>query len=221
MKKARNMKKQNLIGAVIMTGLILLAMPLGVAHSLEELRDEAEWQFYGDRTGYSIYDSLEARREAANNLLTVARKYTDDNQGLTTYVNELEYQVQASEWAYSDSHAVEAQVNFLLGEAANELAGQMESAGLSEQDEKYRVQLIAQMASEQDKIERSSYNAAALKFNEHLYVFPVNFFKHFMDVEELWTFDNYGNYTVAEEADEIEELEFFGEAAYAQGEEAE
>lgn len=213
MKKQKNVKKQNLIGAAIMIVLILLAMPLGVAHSLEDLREEAEWQFYGDQTGFSIYDSLDNRRGAAHNLLTVAARYTDGNPELMPYFNELEYQFNASENAYSESREAEAITNYQLGQAAEELADALEDVGLSEKDEQYRVQLIAQMRSEQDKIERSGYNAAALKFNDHLYVFPVNFFKHFTDVEVLWTFENYDNFEVADEVAAVEELapEYFAE----------
>ncbi len=189
MKKQKNVKKQNLIGAAIMIVLILLAMPLGVAHSLEDLREDAEWQFYEDRTGFSICDSLDNRREAAHNLLTVANRYTDDHPNLMPYFNELEYQFNASENAYSESHQIEAEANYQMGEAAEELADALGIVGLSEKDEQYRVQLIAQMRSEQDKIQRSGYNAAAREFNNRLYVFPVNVLKNFTDVEGLFPFD--------------------------------
>lgn len=216
MKNNRGMKKRNLIGAAVMAGLILLAMPMGVAHSLEKLREKATDKFYYDDAGYGISDGLENRREAANNLLTVAGKYTGEHPGLTHYVNELEYQVQASERAYSESYQAEALVNYLLGQAAEELSGQLEGVGLSEKDEKYRVQLMAQMESEQDKIERSSYNTAALKFNDRLYTFPVNFFRLFLDVEELGTFDNYDNYMVGDEAIAFEQGEYFSDGDRAE-----
>ena len=210
MKKDKSRRKRNIIGAAVMAGLILLSMPLGVAHSLEDLREDAEGEFYGDRAGFSIYRSLEERRAAAQNLLTIARKYTEDNPGLSVYVDELEYRVRENENAYDDTFYWEGETNLEMGEAARALAQELEKLDLSEKDRKYPAQLIAQMDSEQDKIERSSYNDAARQFNSRLQVFPVNILRGFTDVKELIPFDEHG--AMAEEADVIEQAEYFAEA---------
>lgn len=208
MKKPKNRKTRNLIGAAVMAALILLAMPLGVAHSLEDLRDDAEGEFYGDRTGFSIYESLEKRRGAANNLLTIARKYTEAHPELNTYVNDLEYQVQASENAYDDTFYWQGESNMEMGAAAQALAQELEKLSLEEKDQKYPAQLLAEMESEQDKIERSGYNDAARAFNARLQVFPVNVLRRFTDVKELIPFDEHG-----EMAEAVEDIaaEYFEE----------
>lgn len=207
MKKAKNWKKSRFIGAAVMAGLILLSLPLGVGHSLNDLRDDAQSEFYSDKTGYSIWDGLEARREAANNLLTVAKKYTGEHTELISRVDALEHQVQASENAYDDTFATEAAVNFELGAQAKYLAEALEGIELEEKDRKYPAQLLAQMESEQDKIERSSYNDTAREFNRRLKVFPVNVLYRFTDVKRLEPFDE-----TPEMADEMDfiEAEYYG-----------
>lgn len=192
MKVGKKLKKRNILGAAIMTGLILAAMPMGVAHSLEGLREEAEGAYYYDNAGYAIYDGLDKRREAAHNLLTVAQKYTDAYPELAPYTEELAYRVQASENAYDDTFYWAGATNAEMGAAAEALAAELEKITLDEKDRKYPAQMIAQMQSEQDKIERSSYNDAAREFNRRLQVFPVNILRNFTGVKELIPFDEHG-----------------------------
>lgn len=192
MKVGKKLKKRNILGGAIMTGLILAAMPMGVAHSLEGLREEAEGAYYYDNAGYAIYDGLDKRREAAHNLLTVAQKYTDAYPELASYTEELAYRVQASENAYDDTFYWAGATNAEMGAAAEALAAELEKITLDEKDRKYPAQMIAQMQSEQDKIERSSYNDAAREFNRRLQVFPVNILRNFTGVKELVPFDEHG-----------------------------
>lgn len=183
------MKKRNIIGAAIMAGLITLSLPMGVAHSMEGLREEAQNEYYYDAAGYAIWEGIDKRQEAAQNLLTVASRYSEKNPQLNTYIEELEYRVRASENAYSEGSETEVVTNLEMGRAAEALATALEEVELTEKDKKYPAQLIAQMQSEQDKIERSSYNDQARAFNSRLYAFPVNVLRHFTDVEELAAFD--------------------------------
>ena len=53
----------------------------------------------------------------------------------------------------------------MMGQAAQALYEELKNTQLSETDQKYPDQLIAQMESEQDKINRSSYNEDAREFN--------------------------------------------------------
>jgi len=170
----KKVKKQGLVGAAVMAGLILLSMPLGVGKSLSRLREEAAGQFYYDLAEYSIYDGLEKRREAAENLLTIAERYADSSPQLEAAMDEVEYQIRVCENSYDETFIQTVEANGQLGQAAAGLAGALEAAGLSEQDQKYPAQLLAQLESEQDKIARSSYNDAAREFNARLQRFPAN-----------------------------------------------
>lgn len=181
-------KKTTAVGALVMTGLLLVSLPLGVNRSLGKLREDAKLQYYGDQTGYAIYQGVDEREAAAKNMITVARRYTDQNPALTEAVDELEYQVKVSENTYDDFSA-EAEANRKMGEAAQALYEQLEQTELSEKDAKYPRELIAQMDAEQDKIDRSSYNDAAREFNARLEKFPVDLLRHVAFVEPLDLFE--------------------------------
>lgn len=182
------MKKRNLIGLLVMVLLIAVALPLGVHTSFAKLAEEVEDDYYYDSSGFSIYDSIDAREGAAHNLITVANRYTGENAALTGLVGELEYWVNATENTYSD-FARMAAANQSMGEAAQALYDELKNTQLSERDQQYPDQLMAQMDSEQDKINRSSYNDKARAYNQSLEAFPVSLLRHLAGVSPLATFD--------------------------------
>ena len=155
------MKKRSFIGACVMLVAIVVALPLGVHTSLTKLREEAESSYYYDKTGFAIYQGMEEREATANNLITVAKRYTQTNPALAPLIEELDYAVRE----------------------------ELKKTELSESDQKYPDQLIAQMESEQDKINRSSYNEDAREFNARLDKFPVKLLLPFAGVQPLGTYD--------------------------------
>lgn len=180
------MKKKNVIGALVMAGLVLASVPLGVNRSFARLREDAEGSYYHDDSGYAIYEGLDDREAAANNLLTVARKYADANPELDPAIDDLEYRLDLST-PYGD-FAAEARKNDQLTLDFQTLYDALEGAGLSEKDERYRVGLLNNFESAQDKIQRSSYNDDAQEYNARLRKFPVNFLRYVSGVEELGVF---------------------------------
>lgn len=161
---------KKVFGLLFMTVAIAASIPLGVNHSLSELREEAAGDYYYDQAGYAIYDGIEKREEAAKNLLTLAERYQEANPSLDKFIDELRYRVTASENAYDDddTFAKEVEANQALDPAARDLAEALEAVNLTEKDQKYPRQMLAQMESEQDKIQRSSYNDGARAYNEKL-----------------------------------------------------
>ncbi len=161
------MNKRNLMAGIFMGVAIAASIPLGINRSLSRVREDVSGTFYYDQAGYSIYDGLEKRREAANNLITLAGRYKDKNPELDGLMDSLDYCVKASENAWSDDYTYiqEAGANAALDAPAQALAEALDSMELSEQDRKYPTQMIKQMKSEQDKINRSSYNEEARAFN--------------------------------------------------------
>ena len=174
------MKKSSVIGACVLAAAVVLSVPLGVHTSLTSLREEANSSYYYDKTGFAIWEGVENREAAASNMITVAERYTDDNPALTGLVGDLEYAVE---------YEGLAEANQMMGQAAQALYEELKNTQLSETDQKYPDQLIAQMESEQDKINRSSYNEDAREFNARLEKFPVNLLRGVAGVEPLATFD--------------------------------
>ena len=150
-----------------MGAAIAMSIPLGINRSLTRLREDAGGAFYYDRAGYSISEGLELRRAAAKDLLTLAERYSGSTEMMPKLIDELDYQVRLSEsaWSGDGTFLEEAAANSALDAPAGELAAELNRAGLSEKDKKYPDGLIAQMRSEQDKINRSSYNEDAEEFN--------------------------------------------------------
>lgn len=182
------MKKRNFIGACVMVIAILVALPLGAHTSLAKLREEAEDSYFNDDAGYALYDGLDEREATANNLITVARRYTESNGNLTSLIDELDYAVRLTQGSYDDDQQ-EAQANRMMGDAAQALYEELKNTELSEADQKYPDQLIAQMESEQDKINRSSYNQDAREFNQRLEAFPVKLLVPLTGIRPLATYD--------------------------------
>ena len=104
--------------------------------------------------------------------------------------SELEYWANASERSYSDTYQEEAEANRQMGAAAQALYQELRSVQLEERDLIYPDQLMAQMESEQDKIDRSSYNDKARAYNEKLSAFPFNLLRGIAGVSAMATFDS-------------------------------
>lgn len=164
------MKKKNVAAAVFMGVAIAASIPLGINRSLSRVREDVEGFYYYDQAGYSIYEGIEKRQEAAGSLITLAGRYKDKDPDLPGLMDALDYRVKASQNAWSGDHtfAPEAQANYALDAPAEALADALNNLELSEKDKKYPDQLIKQMRSEQDKIDRSSYNDSAREYNQKL-----------------------------------------------------
>ena len=119
----------------------------------------------------------------------MARRYTETNPALTDLIDDMDYAVRLSQNSYGSNFAEEAEANQMMGQAAQALYEELKKTQLSAEDAKYPDQLIAQMESEQDKINRSSYNEDAREFNTRLEKFPVNLLRGIAGVEPLATFD--------------------------------
>ena len=182
------MKKSSVIGACVLAATLVLTVPLGVHTSLTALRDEANSSYYYDQTGFAIYEGIENREAAASNMITVAERYTDENPALTSLIGDLDYAVDYSQNCWDGDSGL-AEANQLMGQAAQALYEELKNTQLSETDQKYPDQLIAQMESEQDKINRSNYNEDAREFNARLEKFPVNLLRGVAGIEPLTTFD--------------------------------
>ncbi len=184
-------KKGTVIGALVMTGAILLSIPLGVNRSFARLREDVENEYYYDSTGYAVFEGVDNRVDAAKNLLTLAEKYKEQDAELDVYTDNLERVVKQCENAWFDDIeeiGETVKYNFRLGEEAQKLADQLETLELSEKDKKYPGQLMADMDAEQDKIERSSFNDEVLEYNKKRDKFPASVLAPLSGVKEIVPF---------------------------------
>lgn len=183
------MKKRNSVGAILMAGAILVSLPLGMHRSLSREREKAlDNSYYYDSTGYAIFDGLDRQKEAAKNLITVAKRYVDKAPELDPYLDELTYRTEYCENFFDNGSPKEVESYWFLLQAARELTRQLEQTELEEKDRKYPGQLLADIESEQDKLERSSYNDDARAFNQKLEKVPARFLYKLLGIEPLGVF---------------------------------
>ncbi len=189
--KKKSKKKGTVIGALVMTGVIVLSIPLGVNRSFARLREDVENEYYYDSTGYALYAGIDARISAAKNLLTLAEKYEEQDAELDVYMDNLEYMVKQCEnlW-FDDIEDIGETVkyNSRMGEEAQKLADYLETMELAEKDKKYPGQLMADMNAEQDKLERSSFNDKVIAYNEKRNKFPASVLAPLAGVKEIVPF---------------------------------
>ncbi len=178
------MKKKTITAALVMAGMLILSLPLGAHSSLSRLREKAEEDFYYDSTQFSIWEGVEKREEAALNLVTLSRRYEGKNDALSGLADEVERAVKLSESTYENSEE-KVEANQALGAAAEALCDELGQTELSEKDARYPESLIREMTSQEDQIERSSYNDAARAYNEQLEKFPIRFLRHMAFLEPL------------------------------------
>lgn len=185
------MKKKNVIGALIMAGAVLVSVPLGVNRSFARLREDVESEYYYDDTGYSIYRGVDTRISWARSLYTLADKYDGKNPGLTPYMDEVKAAADRCEnfWLQDvQETGQQVEYNQKLSEAAQALADQLETVELAEKDQKYPQQLLTNLQSEQDKLERSSFNDKVIEYNQKREQFPASVLAPLSGVKEIVPF---------------------------------
>ena len=185
------MKKKTILAAGVMALAILAAIPLGANRSFARLYAEASGSYYYDSTGYAIYQGLEARQATAQNLITVARRYTDQDEALPAAIEALEYQVKLAESAsYCPEDLAKAvEADRAMGDAAAQLAERLETLTLAERDQKYPRQLLADLDAEADKLARSSYNDDARAYNARLEKFPIRFLRGIAGIQTMAVYE--------------------------------
>lgn len=192
MKEKGTKKGKNAVPALIMALVIVLSVPLGVNRSFERLREDVEHEYYYDSTGYALWEGVDARRDSAQNLITIAEKYVDEYPELQTPINALGHRVLEENTYLSledETFSNIVKVNSELTQEAYALYEALDKVTLSEKDEKYPRQIMAELDSEQDKLQRSSYNDLAREYNARLEKFPVNFLRHLSGVKPMGVFE--------------------------------
>lgn len=170
------MKKKHVIAIIVMLLMILVAIPLGIDNSIDELKKTADSHYYYDSTGYAIYEGVDKRVESAEQLIKVANKYEADHTELIPLIEELERTAKELDYTY-DVLEEEAK-NRELDVPAQALADALGRIELDEADAKYPKQIMAEITAEMKRLQHSSYNDHARSYNERIGGFPVSVMKN-------------------------------------------
>ena len=192
MKEKHTNTGKNAVAALIMTLMIVLSIPLGVNRSFARLREDVEHEYYYDSTGYALWEGVNARRESAQNLITIAEKYVDEYPELQTPIDELGFRVlQENSYTTLEDETFTSivKINSDLTLDAYELADTLNQLTLSDKDAKYVGKIMVDMIAEQDKLQRSSYNDLAREHNARLEKFPANVLRHLSGIKPMGVFE--------------------------------
>ena len=174
--------------------MVILAIIIGTRSSLMGLRSEALSYFTdGDpanKLDYGIQYDLDERVKIANHLITVAKRYIDENDAfITNILNDSAKLQKASD--PSDKFKYNEQ----LGRDFNALLDYLDKLNLSgsidinDTDMELLTESWIDMESANQKMGHSSYNAKAREFNQVLEQFPTNITRLIAFVKPLTLFD--------------------------------
>ena len=171
--------------AIFMVLMIIISLPMGVIRSADDLKDDLESLYYYDKTGISIYDETENRKDQARNLLTVTDNYIDSHSELTALTVPLEKALNSAENSYEESAQLSASMKLTEPFLAlyNELT---ENSYISDEDRRTIGNMQIEMLSSRDIIANSTYNEEAKKLNERLDKFPLSLLDGFHDVQPAY-----------------------------------
>ena len=154
--------------------IIVVSSGVGVASTLLPLRTQVTGLFHvGDRSGPGIAGDLNAIGAQAHNLTVIAGRYLAPDYPATARVLDARERLDfAMRGEFSPREARRAK-DELVG-AAQALHSTLSGLELSDQDQNLMASVMAEISSRSGLIGQSSYNQAALSFNQSLTRFPAN-----------------------------------------------
>ena len=179
--------ENKIICVLIMLVLITGGFWLGGYKGLSGLYSDVESVFFTgeDGDGICIENDLTERVNAAENMVTIARKY---NSGSDEVKALSDAAAQMSSLSQNKNIAARMDENKKLATAMSALYREMADYSLSERDERYRQSLYADFNSRGDTISHDPYNSHAQEYNEVLSAFPANIMAAVTPVEEAVIF---------------------------------
>lgn len=182
------------LSILLMVALIIAGFWLGGYRSLHSLYGKAEAVFFHgeDNDGICIANDLSERAAAATNLVTVARKYSqngaEDLQTACTAVSDAVAQLQAVGTDIAECLIADKELEACVELLYRALTQTQEETGLTEKDEAYRQRLYAEFQSRGDTISHDPYNRYAESYNQTLQRFPANLLAAVTPIEQAILF---------------------------------
>ncbi len=169
-----------IVGMIV---LIVVSLPVGSCISLARERGNASVLYYGSDDEWGLLEDLAWCNTSASNLITLAGKYLPADDAQLTAVQQARTDMNKAERPGEKAAAFNR-----LTTQVNALGNALEDAGLTDEDEEYRVQIVADYNSNADFVNRSDYNTEATRFNEILRTTPVRGLAALVGIEPLELF---------------------------------
>ena len=186
-EEKKNFLENRSLAIVLTVVAILLSLVIGSHRSVAAQGREVVEKFSTgiQYSGYSINSDLEDRMDYAQQLAKIAQRYdlSDQAKAVSDAVSTL----------YTAGHGHACYVaNRELTDAVELLNGVLTEAGLSTQDEQYRLEAYRNFVSCNDTISREAalYNRLVYTFNEEILdAFPTGTLAKLTGVDELEAFE--------------------------------
>jgi len=169
----------------IMAILILFSSLTGTQRSLSSLQQKALriFELGADGDGISIQNDLNERASLAYNMVTIGRKYLEEENAL---IQNVLAAIDALTEAEGPKEKYKA--NLTLDKAVTDLYHVLSQMELRDVDKPYPNRLYTDFNSRNDTISHDPYNQEAAAFNEVLETFPANVFSSIFGIRPLELF---------------------------------
>ncbi len=166
------MKKK--IASFLLFVVIVGAVFYGMGRTQADERQKIQY-LYEDNYDISIASAVNETTDKAQNLIKLARKYTEQNSELENLAQGIEKQIETL-YAQDGSMADPKPLKEIYA-LAGSLAADLETVTADTADAKYTGGLLAELRSLQDQIGHAEYNVKAKEWNQSLADFPKSFLK--------------------------------------------
>ena len=180
----KNGKIKGRVAAIVgMVVLIVLSIPIGSCISLARERGKVSVMYYGSETEWGLLEDLAWCSTEASNMITLACKYLPADDAAVSATQQARDEMNKAERPGEKAAAFSR-----LTAKVNALGNALANADLTDEDEEYRVQILADYNSNVDFISRNDYNTEVLHFNEILRTSPMSGLAELVGIEPLELF---------------------------------
>ncbi len=165
----KNILKNRTFAVIICALLVFMGIFMGVRRPIGNMKEDALEHFYGNDGITGIKNDLDTKVETAYSLMSIAKKYMDEDETVITNLVDACEEVKKSD---SPEEAYEA--NLKMDGCYGKLKATLDGMKLSSKDKDYNYSLLAQYNSSDLVILHNEYNSLAGKVNETLSKFPTN-----------------------------------------------
>lgn len=179
-------RENRFLACLIALAVVVITIFASGGGKLGTQRAAAEELFYNGKnnSGQCIQSDINARLDAACNLLTVAGRYMQSNDERVVSLNQAVQTLQAAQGI-----SALYQANQALDEPTKALYEALTALSLSELDQSLVQKQYGNFAGRADSIRRDSYNESARHYNQERDGMPASFIAALTGNEPLPLFD--------------------------------
>ena len=180
----KELLKNRAVAAALCVVMVLLGIVAGVRGPFGDMKEDALVYFDGTQDIIGIKQDLSDKVNTAYSLVSVAKRYLDENDVLMTSLTSACDKVEDADDP-SDAFVADKSMN----ECYYALKDKLASLSMKKADIDWNYSLLADYESSSKIIANSPYNEYAREINEEMSKFPANIFTKITFVSEMAVFE--------------------------------